>query len=346
MLGYLLKRLLLIIPTLFVILLLNFVIVQLAPSGPIEQKIAQIEKEKHSLHAQGFGLAQQIRYRDTGLSDEMMAELRSRYGFDKPAHQRFWQMIVNYARFDLGQSFFKGQSVGSLLAEKLPNTLIFGAFSLLTMYGLGLFLGVLKALKHGSYLDKVSTLMLAILHALPSFALALILLMFFAGARFWQIFPMQGLTSDNFATLSWLGKLKDVLYHLMLPTLASALGSVAGITYLSKYNILQELSKTYVTALTSKGLDSFRIHRQVVKNSLLPVLSEMPMALTGLLFVGNFLIEIIFNIDGLGRLAYEAVLFYDYPVMFGLLYVFSLMMMAFQLIFDVLYKIIDPRVVF
>lgn len=344
---YLAKRILLIIPTLFVILLINFAIVQIAPGGPLEQQLAKIQAEQQALSAQGFQLAT-INYQGaSGLSPEMLAELNTRFGFDLPVVERFWLMLSQFARFDLGQSFFQGQAVLDLITQKLPITLLFGALSLIVMYGMGVWLGVHKARRHGSLTDTLTTLLLAVLHALPVFMLALLLLVLFAGNEFWRIFPMQGIMSANFYELSLFNKIKDLLWHLTLPVLASSVGSIAGIAYLTKFSILSQVQSPYVFAMQAQGISRSRlIYSQVLKNALLPVAANLPMAVIGVLFSGNFLIEVIFGIDGLGRLAFDAVMQRDYPLMFGILYVFTLLGMVVQLVFDLLYQWLDPRVDF
>lgn len=342
--SYILKRLALMVPTLFLILLINFVIIQIAPGGPVEQQLAKIQAEQQSLAAQGFALAQHYQG-SQGLSAQMMAELNTRFGFDLPADERFWLMVKNFAQFEFGQSFFQGQSVMDLIVQKLPISLAFGALSLLVAYGFGVMIGMYKVQVHGSAKDHLMMVILSVLHALPVFMMAVLLLVLFAGV--WQIFPIQGVVSPNFEQLSVWAKAADVLWHLTLPVLASSVGSIAGIAYLTKFSVMNELSSSYVLAMRARGLSKRRIlYTQVFKNALLPIVSGLPLAVVGVLFSGNFLIEVIFGIDGLGRLAYDAVVQRDYPLMFGILYIFTLLGMAVQLIFDVLYVLIDPRVDF
>ena len=342
--AYIIKRLVFILPTLFLILLTNFAIVHIAPTGPVEEQIAKINNE--TLNAQGFLLSKQVQYQGKeGLSDEMVQELNVRFGFDKPVYERFWLMMSNYVRFDLGQSFFKGQSVASLIGQKLPISLAFGGLTLLVMYGFGVALGVLKARFDGTLFDKMSAFILAVLYSLPVFLVALLLMVLFAGSRFWQIFPMQVAFSEGFVELAWWVQVKTVLHQLTLPVMASALGGIASIAYLTKFSIMSELSSDYVLAAKARGLSQGQIiYGQVFKNAVVAVLAEMPMTLVGVLFAGNFLVEVIFGIDGLGRLGFEAVASRDYPVMFGVLYIFTLIAMIVQLIFDILYKILDPTI--
>ena len=342
--SYILKRLALMVPTLFLILLINFAIIQIAPGGPVEQQLAKIQAEQQSLAAQGFALAQHYQG-SQGLSAQMMAELNTRFGFDLPADERFWLMVKNFAQFEFGQSFFQGQSVMDLIVQKLPISLAFGALSLLVAYGFGVMIGMYKVQVHGSAKDYLMMVILSVLHALPVFMMAVLLLVLFAGV--WQIFPIQGVVSPNFEQLSVWAKAADLLWHLTLPVLASSVGSIAGIAYLTKFSVMNELGSSYVLAMRARGLSKRRIlYTQVFKNALLPIVSGLPLAVVGVLFSGNFLIEVIFGIDGLGRLAYDAVVQRDYPLMFGILYIFTLLGMAVQLIFDVLYVLIDPRVDF
>lgn len=339
--NYVLKRLLLVVPTLFLVLLANFAIVHIAPSGPVEQQLAKISQSQSQ---QGFALSQQISYQGMdGLSGEMIAELNTRFGFDKPVGERFGLMIKNYATFELGQSFFKGQSVASLLLEKLPVSFAFGVLSLVVMYGLGVLLGVLKAHFDGSLFDKISALVLATFYALPVFLVALVLVVLFASARGWQIFPMQ--VAWTFEGLGWYESFKAGVYQLTLPVLASSLSGVASIAYLTKFSLLAEFNQSYVLSAKARGLTQWQIlYSQVFKNALLALATQMPMVVVGTLFMGNFLIEVIFGIDGLGRLGFEALTSRDYPVMFGVLYVFTLISLLTQLVFDVCYQWLDPRI--
>lgn len=344
MVAYVLKRLGLMIPTLFLILGLNFAIVHLSPSSPIQTELAKIHSEQTALSHQGsFGA---FRYQGAdGLSDEMMAELSVRFGFDKPVHERFMLMVGNYLKFELGESFFKGQTVASLITEKLPISMMFGALCLMVMYGLGVGLGVAKARYDGHPFDKISTIILAMMYAVPSFAVGVGLLVLLAGGRFWQIFPMQ--VSLQMADLPILHQIGRAMYELFLPVMASSVAGVAGVAYLTKFSLLHEKNQPYVKLLRSQGFDDKGVFKQgLFKNALLPVVSEMPMAVVGLLFFGNFIMEVIFGIDGVGRLGHEAMMSLDYPVMFGLLYVLTLVAMVVQLLFDVCYPLLDPRVTY
>lgn len=345
---YILKRLLLIIPTLFFILLINFVVIQIAPGGPVEQAIQQAETFQ-GLGATGGETANaKSNYQGAkGLSDEMVEKIKAQYGFDQPAHIRFWDMLKSYASFDFGSSFFKDKPVTQLLWEKMPVSLSLGLWSTLLIYLVSIPLGIKKARQHGMLFDKSTSLLLAIGYAVPSFVFAVLLIVFFAGGSYFQWFPLQGLVSENFHSLSWLGKIKDYFWHMTLPLLAMVIGGFAGLTYLTKYSFMEELNKQYVLAARSKGLTESRVlYGHVFRNAMLIVIAGLPEALIGIFFVGNLFIEIIFNLDGLGLLGFESIQQRDYPVIFGTLFLFTLLGLILRLISDVLYQVIDPRINF
>lgn len=347
---YILKRLLLIIPTLFFILLINFVVIQIAPGGPVEQAIQQAEA------FQGMGMtgdetaatSNSSNYQGAkGLSDEMVAKIEAQYGFDKPAHERFWKMLTSYVQLDFGTSFFKDKPVTQLLWEKLPVSLSLGLWSTLLIYIISIPLGIKKARQHGLLFDKATSILLAVGYAIPAFAFAILLIVFFAGGSYFQWFPLQGLVSENFAQLSLWGKITDYFWHMTLPLLAMVIGGFAGLTYLTKYSFMEELNKQYVLAARSKGLTESRVlYGHVFRNAMLIVIAGLPEALVGIFFVGNLFIEIIFNLDGLGLLGFEAIVQRDYPVIFGTLFIFTLLGLILRLISDVLYQVIDPRISF
>jgi len=347
---YILKRLLLIIPTLFLILLINFVIVQIAPGGPVEQAIQQAEA------FQGMGgmsggetaVSDHTHYQGAkGLSEEMVEKIKAQYGFDQPVHIRFWDMLKGYVQFDFGTSFFKDKPVTQLLWEKLPVSLSLGLWSTLLIYLISIPLGIKKARKHGSIFDKSTSMLLAVGYAIPAFIFAILLIVFFAGGSYFQWFPLQGLVSEDFAQLAFWAKVKDYFWHMTLPLLAMIIGGFAGLTYLTKYSFMEELSKQYVLAARSKGLNESRVlYGHVFRNAMLIVIAGLPEALVGIFFVGNLFIEIIFNLDGLGLLGFEAIVQRDYPVIFGTLFLFTLMGLILRLISDVLYQVIDPRINF
>lgn len=345
---YILKRLLLIIPTLFFILLINFVVIQIAPGGPVEQAIQQAEAFQGLGATGGETAAAKNNYQGAkGLSAEMVEKIKAQYGFDQPAHIRFWDMLKSYASFDFGSSFFKDKPVTQLLWEKMPVSLSLGLWSTLLIYLVSIPLGIKKARQHGMLFDKSTSLLLAIGYAVPAFVFAVLLIVFFAGGSYFQWFPLQGLVSENFHSLSWLGKIKDYFWHMTLPLLAMVIGGFAGLTYLTKYSFMEELNKQYVLAARSKGLTESRVlYGHVFRNAMLMVIAGLPEALIGIFFVGNLFIEIIFNLDGLGLLGFEAIQQRDYPVIFGTLFLFTLLGLILRLISDVLYQVIDPRINF
>jgi len=338
---YIVKRLLLMIPTLLMVLLINFVVIQLAPGGPVEQAIYQ------SQHANNLAIGGLQYQGQQGLTPEMLEQIKTQYGFDQPVYLRFWEMLKSYAQFDLGQSFFKGQAVTELIWEKLPVSLSLGFWSTLLIYLVSIPLGIQKAKKHGSLFDQTTSLLLAVGYAIPAFIFAILLIVFFAGGSYLQWFPLQGLSSENFDELSFFGKIQDYFWHMALPLLAMVLGGFARLTYLVKFSFMEELSKQYVLAARAKGLqDRAVLYRHVLRNAVLVLIAGLPEALLGILFVGNLFIEIIFNLDGLGMLGFEAILQRDYPVIFGTLFIFTLLGLVLRLISDVLYRVIDPRIHF
>ena len=347
---YILKRMLLMIPTLFFIVLINFIIVQIAPGGPVEQAIQQIQ------NAQGLGtgastlssLSNLAQYQGArGLSPEMIDKIKAQYGFDRPAHERFWLMIKGYLTFDFGTSFFKDKPVTQLLYEKLPVTLSLGLWSTFLIYLIAIPLGIKKAKKNGLLFDQSTSLLLAVSYAIPSFVFAIVLIVFLGGGSYLQWFPLQGLVSENFAQLGLLEKVKDYLWHMCLPILSMVLGSFAALTYLTKYSFVEELQKPYVLTARSKGLSDHQVlYGHVFRNAILIVVAALPEALVGIFFVGNLFIEIIFNLDGIGLLGFEAITQRDYPVIFGTLFLFTLFGMILRLIGDLLYQVIDPRIDF
>lgn len=348
---YILKRLLLIIPTLFFILLINFVVVQIAPGGPVEQAIQDAENFQGAGRASNtgeVGSSSDSQYRGArGLSDEMVEKIKQQYGFDKPAPERFWLMLKGYLQFDFGTSFFKDKPVTQLLWEKMPVSLSLGLWSTLLIYLVSIPLGIKKARQHGMLFDKTTSMLLAVGYAVPAFIFAVLLIVFFAGGSYFQWFPLQGLVSENFHSLSVINQVKDYFWHMSLPLLAMVIGGFAGLTYLTKYAFMEELEKQYVLAARSKGLTESKVlYGHVFRNAMLIVIAGLPEAFIGIFFVGNLFIEIIFNLDGLGLLGFEAIQQRDYPVIFGTLFLFTLMGLLLRLVGDVLYQVIDPRINF
>lgn len=347
--AYIVKRLLLIIPTLFFILLINFMVVQLAPGGPVEQTIQQVEKfQMDNTVAGGAALSNTLGYQGArGLTDEMLAKIKAQYGFDQPAYLRFWLMLKGYLSLDFGNSFFKDKPVIELIVEKMPVTLSLGLWSTLLIYLVSIPLGIQKAKQHGLFFDRSTSLLLAVGYAVPAFVFAILLIVFFAGGSYFQWFPLQGLVSENFQNLGFFAKISDYFWHMTLPFIAMVLGGFASLTYLTKYAFMEQLSKQYVLAARAKGLKENRIlYGHVFRNAMLIVIAGLPEALLGIFFVGNLFIEIIFNLDGLGLLGFEAIQQRDYPVIFGTLFLFTLLSLLLRLVSDVLYQIIDPRIDF
>ncbi|MEI2511581.1 microcin C ABC transporter permease YejB [Acinetobacter soli] len=347
--AYIIKRLFLIIPTLFLILLINFVVVQIAPGGPVEQAIQQAESFSGvKTGGETASVSTDTHYQGArGLTPEMVEKIKAQYGFDKSAPERFWLMLNGYLRLDFGTSFFKDKPVTQLLFEKMPVTISLGLWSTLLIYLISIPLGIRKARQHGLIFDKSTSILLAVGYAVPTFVFGVLLIVFFAGGSYFQWFPLQGLVSENFQNLSLLNKIKDYFWHMALPLTTMLLGGFAGLTYLTKYAFMEELGKQYVLAAHAKGLSETRVlYGHVFRNAMLIVIAGLPEALIGIFFVGNLFIEIIFNLDGIGLLGFEAITQRDYPVIFGTLFLFTLLGLLLRLVSDVLYQIIDPRINF
>lgn len=361
MLAYVIRRLALIPLTLFGIMLVNFVIVQLAPGGPVEQMIARIEgtagAETQRLSGGGGDLQASARmardsaggaYRGAqGLDPAFIADIERQFGFDKPAHERFVQMLGNYIRFDFGKSFYRDTPVVDLLLEKMPVSISLGLWTTLIIYLVSIPLGIVKARRDGSSFDIASSWAIIIGYAVPGFLFAILLVVLFAGGRYFAWFPLRGLTSPDWDQMSTLGKVGDYFWHLTLPVTALVIGSFASLTMLTKNSFLEEINKQYVVTARAKGLSENQVlYGHVFRNAMLLVVAGFPAALVGILFAGSILIEIIFSLDGIGLLGYEAVVNRDYPVMFGTLYMFSLLGLVLNLISDLTYNFVDPRIDF
>ncbi len=345
---YLLKRLLLIIPTLFGILLINFLIVQLAPGGPVDQAIAQLKHATQpGMGAGGEMIAAGNTTGQRGIPPEALAQITAQYGFDKPAHERFALMIVQYLQFDFGESFFKGQSVMVLLLDKLPVSISLGLWSTLLIYFISIPLGIKKALGHKSAFDYWTSSIIVVGYAVPGFLFAMLLIVLFAGGSYWSWFPLRGLTSDDFAELSLIGKITDYFWHLVLPLTAYTLGGFATLTLLTKNAFLEEMAKNYVTTAYAKGLSSRQVlYGHVFRNGMLIIIAGFPAAFISIFFTGSLLIEVIFSLDGIGLLSYEAIISRDYPVVFGTLYIFTLVSLLLKILSDLTYHWVDPRITF
>lgn len=355
---YLMKRVLLIIPTLFVIMLINFTIIQLAPGGPVEKFIAQLNHVNQSTEVSSFsGIGDSVNlsdFNDAGnssdkaLIDEEIAEkINKLYGFDKGFWERFFMMIKKFLVFDFGESFYQDKKVVDLIVEKLPVSLSLGLWTTLLVYLISIPLGIKKALRDGSKFDIYSSFVVSVGHAIPGFLFAVLLIALFASGNFMKIFPLRGLVSDNFSDLSLIGKIADYFWHLTLPIIAMTIGGFASLTFFVKNSFIEEINKQYVLTAYAKGLSDKRVlYRHILRNALMIVIAGIPAAFIGVLFTGAMLIEIIFSLDGLGLLGYEAVMSRDYPVMFASLYFFTLLGLVVNIISDLTYKLVDPRVNF
>ena len=346
--SYIAKRLLLMIPTLFGILLISFAVIQFVPGGPVEQLMMQLKGGTQGAAAESGGQFTGGLYRgEQGLGEEQIEQFREFYGFDQPAWQRFADMLVNYLSFDLGQSYFYQRSVGELIVEKLPVSISLGVWTFLLTYLVSIPLGVAKAVRDGTKFDSITSTVILVGYAIPGFVLGLVLLVLFGGGSFVQWFPLRGLTSDNFEQLSLMGKILDYLWHLVLPITAMVVGNFAVMTMLTKNSFLEEIRKQYVLTARAKGLaERTVLYRHVFRNALIPIVTGFPAAFIGAFFTGSLLIETIFSLDGLGLLSYNAVLQRDYPVVLGTLYVFSLIGLFGKLLSDLVYVWVDPRIHF
>jgi microcin C transport system permease protein len=359
LLAYIARRVLLMIPTIFGIIFISFVIVQFVPGGPVERAIAQLQGLDQGSTIGGGGGVQigaaathmgdvSSRYRGAqGLDPKFIKELEKQYGFDKPATERFWLLIRNYATFNLGESYFRDTPVLSLIKEKLPVSISLGVWMTLLSYAISIPLGIRKAVTDGSRFDTWTSALIVVGYAIPSFLFAILLIVLFCGGSFWQIFPLRGLTSDNFADLTWPHKILDYLWHIVLPVSAMVLSAFATTTLLTKNSFLDEIKKAYVQTARMKGLTERRVlYGHVFRNAMLIVIAGFPGAFIGAFFTSSLLIEQVFSLDGLGYLSYDSIINRDYPVVLGNLYIFSLLGLVVNLISDLTYTWIDPRIDF
>ena len=345
---YLIKRLLLMIPTLLGVLTLTFVVVQFVPGGPVEQMVLELKGGG----AAGIGLGESSgagsNYRGRqGIEEKNLAEIRALYGFDKPPLERYIDMLIRFAKFDLGKSYYQHQTVWDLVISKLPVSVSIGLWTFFISYLISIPLGIAKAVRDGSRFDIVSSLVILVGYAIPGFVMGVLLLVVFGGGSFLQLFPLRGLVSDNWESLSWAGKVMDYLWHMVLPITASVIGNFAMITMLTKNSFLEEIRKQYVTTARAKGLNENQVlWKHVFRNAMLPLLTGFPAAFIGAFFAGSLLIETLFSLDGLGLMSFEAVMRRDYPVVFGTLYIFTLIGLFTKLISDIAYVLVDPRIQF
>ncbi len=364
MIAYILKRLLLMIPTLFGVMLFSFIIIQFAPGGPIEQIIAKLQGTDVSATnrigggqsdlggaqtpAAGADTGLASSYRGAqGLDPEFIKKLEKQYGFDKPAYERFGLMMWNYIRFDFGESYFRSVNVLDLILEKMPVSISLGLWLTLIAYAISIPLGISKAVSDGTPFDVWSSTVIIVGYAIPGFLLAVMLIVLFAGGSYVQWFPLRGLGSDNWNELSLLGKAGDYAWHLVLPLIALGVGQFATLTFLTKNSFLDEIKKQYVVTARAKGLGERQVlYGHVFRNAMLLIIAGFPGAFLGAFFSGALLIETIFSLDGLGLLGYESIVKRDYPVVFANLYIFSLIGLVTQLISDLTYTLVDPRIDF
>ncbi|MBP0579792.1 microcin C ABC transporter permease YejB [Labrys sp. LIt4] len=352
MLAYVLRRLALIVPTLFGIMLISFAIIQIVPGGPVERMVSML-----SGNAGGGGdiggpapsfNAGASQYRGSqGLDPAFIASLRKQYGFDKPVYEQFWLMIKNYATFNFGQSYFRDTPVTTLIAEKLPVSISIGLWVMLLSYAISIPLGIRKAIKDGSFFDGWTSAVIIVGYAIPGFTLGILLITLFAGSAFWQIFPNGRLVSDNWNELSLWGKIADYAWHMTLPLIAMGVSAFATLTMMTKNAFLDEIRKQYVLTARMKGLSPRRVlYGHVFRNAMLIVIASFPAAFISALFTGSLLIEQTFELNGLGRLNYESVVNRDYPVVLASIYILALVALVINLATDLIYMFVDPRIDF
>jgi len=360
MTAYIVRRLLLMIPTLLGIMVINFAIVQAAPGGPVDQLIAQLKGQAVAATVRIGGSAggeaagsdvggggETTTRAGRGLDPELVAHIEKLYGFDKPAHERFLRMMGNYLTFDFGTSYFRDRSVVDLVIEKLPVSVSLGLWTTLLVYLISIPLGIRKAVRDGSRFDVWTSAVVIVGYSIPGFLFAVLLVVLFAGGSFLDWFPLRGLVSENWESLGWPARILDYLWHITLPVLALVISGFAGLTMLTKNAFLEEINKQYVLTARAKGAGERRVlYGHVFRNAMLLVVASFPAAFVGVLFTGALIIEVIFSLDGLGLLGFEAVINRDYPVMFGTLYFFTLLGLLLQLVGDLMYTVIDPRIDF
>ena len=366
--AYIVRRLLLMIPTLLGIMTINFVVLQFMPGGPVDQVIAQLTGVASDATARvgGGGQGAEVggtqgqagqqggasdvasKYRGAqGLDPALIRELERQFGLDKPAHEQFFTMMKSYLMFDFGESFFRDRPVVDLVIEKMPVSISLGLWTTLLVYLISIPLGIAKAVRDGSRFDVWTSTVIIVGYAIPSFLFAVLLIVLFAGGSFWDVFPLRGLTSDNWSDLSWPAKIADYFWHIALPVLSMVLGGFTTLTMLTKNSFLEEINKHYVVTARAKGLTERRVlYGHVFRNAMLIVIAGFPSAFIGILFTGSLLIEVIFSLDGLGLLGFEAALGRDYPIVLGTLYVFTLIGLVMNLLGDLAYVVVDPRIDF
>lgn len=342
------------IPTLIGIMIINFSLIQFVPGGPIEQILAQLDEESSATDRisgggseVGGGSKGETYQGARGLPEDFIKDLEKQFGFDRPPLERFFLMMGNYLRFDFGESYFRSISVSDLVLEKMPVSITLGLWSTLLAYLISIPLGIRKAITEGSRFDTWSSGIIIAAYAIPSFLFAILLLVLFAGGSYWKVFPLRGLTSDGFEDFTFIQQVTDYLWHIILPVTASTIGAFATLTLLTKNSFLDEINKQYVTTARAKGLAERQVfYGHVFRNAMLIIIAGFPGAFIGVFFGASLIIEIVFSLDGLGRLGFEAAINRDYPVFFGTLYVFGLMGLIIGLVSDLMYVWIDPRIDF
>jgi microcin C transport system permease protein len=348
MAAYILRRLLLMIPTLFGIMLVTFLVLQFVPGGPVERMISLLEQDSHMGGVEASGGGSNSSYRGSkGLDPEQIAELHKFYGFDKPAHERFFIMLGSYLRFDFGESYYHHRRVVDLVIDKLPVSISLGMWTFFLTYSISIPLGIRKAVRHGSKFDTVTSTIILAGYSIPGFVLGVLLIVLFGGGSFWDIFPMRGIVSDGWEALSWPARIMDYLWHMVLPITASVVGSFAVMTMLTKNSFLEEISKQYVLTAQAKGLSERAVlYRHVFRNAMIPLVTGFPGSFVAAFFSGSLLIETIFSLDGLGLLGYESVINRDYPVVMATLYFYTMLGLLTKLLTDLTYVWVDPRISF
>ncbi len=351
MTAYLIRRLLLVIPTLFGIITINFAVIQFAPGGPVEQMIAELRGRGNLSSRLGASMSEvggAGAYRGArGLDMHMIADINKMFGFDKPPLTRFTNMVGGYLRFDFGRSFFRGQTVLHLILQKLPVSISLGLWSTMLVYLISIPLGIAKAVRDGTRFDVASSAVVLVGYAVPSFLFAILLVVLFAGGSFFHWFPLRGLTSDGSASWSFPARALDYAWHMVLPTIAVVAGGFASLTMLTKNCFLEEIRKQYTVTARAKGASEQRVlYGHVFRNAMLLIVAGFPAAFISILFTSALLVEIVFSLDGLGLLGFQSAIQRDYPVMFGTLYIFTLLGLLMQIVGDTLYTIVDPRIDF
>ena len=364
MMAYIIRRLLLVVPTLWIIITINFFVVQIAPGGPVDQMIASLEGAGPGLISRVTGQSRGElgsptrmdaegrkrggRYKGArGLDPELIAMVERQFGFDKPIYERYVTMLIDYLSFDFGDSLFKGRTVIELVIERLPVSVSLGLWSTLFSYLICIPLGIRKAVRHGSRFDVWTSTLLILANAIPIFLFAIILILFFSGGGYFNWFPLKGLVSGNFEELTWWAKIVDYFWHLTLPVFCMTIGGLAGTTFLTKNSFLDEIGKQYVITARAKGLrEETILYKHVFRNAMLIIIAGLPAAFIGVFFGSSLLIEVIFSLEGLGLLGFEATIQRDYPLMFSSLYIFGLLGLVMGIISDVTYTIVDPRIDF